>query len=680
MNTAIYANWTNRGTFNLERAKAVGEKLSPKTVLMSIRHRTQSSDKDRRVKMPVDSETKTLIDIGNVHETFEVEPGAKVHLWCETISSDESINGAALLELRAVDSEGARRPIPGWGFVSTRVGEYNYLNPGGHNKPTATQITLRIPDNTPRLEVVGHQWKSRVQTAILGGLVLTTDERGTPVQLPSGQIVPRRIDSYIQQFKLNPGVAIMRIGLTLEGGKKSGKAPFFVQQYDQHGAKLLPMTDMPQHTTHGAFSLVETSAGKNTRVEIELRPAHNAALVELRGVEWGDYTPKLASMPKVDYISSSNTHIEAFLAEISDSDHLYVIDTTAPPLGHETLSLRPNNLAFEYAAMGKKVVFLPFSTIQDQSSRPHPGILQVNRDEVPRLIEWLSQNRRGPSNVYVCSSYPNHRAVTLIDLFKHLSWRTVYECRDDMEEFNRVGYSKWYDPMLERRVVESSDLVTAVSTSLASKLEGMTPLDVNVTVTPNGVRQSLIDDGSELRNLDSWALREESTVFGYVGHLTDSWFDWSLLIDAAARRPQYRFEIVGHGKPDWVTLPNNVSYLGPKPHDEMGPLVAHWRAGLIPFKDSPLTRSVDPNKIYEYFAWGLRCITTQMGSVEKYPSTWVYSTSDDFIASLDAVASSTMRAEELDVIERFLGSCSWNARALEFVTLADAISTYEARR
>ena len=97
--------------------------------------------------------------------------------------------------------------------------------------------------------------------------------------------------------------------------------------------------------------------------------------------------------------------------------------------------------------------------------------------------------------------------------------------------------------------------------------------------------------------------------------------------------------------------------------------MTQWRAGLIPFRDEPLTRSVDPNKIYEYQAWGLRVLTAPMGNVENHPSTWVYRSQDQFIEMLAEIAEKDYNASEVAAIRHFAELNDWDSRAARMLQL-----------
>ena len=49
-------------------------------------------------------------------------------------------------------------------------------------------------------------------------------------------------------------------------------------------------------------------------------------------------------------------------------------------------------------------------------------------------------------------------------------WVTVYDSRDDWEEFHKVGMAKWYHPGYERYIAQHADVVSAVSRPLARRV------------------------------------------------------------------------------------------------------------------------------------------------------------------------------------------------------------------
>lgn len=366
--------------------------------------------------------------------------------------------------------------------------------------------------------------------------------------------------------------------------------------------------------------------------------------------------------------STHQETIQEFVDQIPKDDTLIVLYTTAPALGHATLALRPNRMAKEFSDLGFWVVFFPFSSINASESYVDERVRQFNRSDI-NLFITAARRRHGRKNVFICSSFPDITAVTTIDTLRHSNWQTMYEVRDDMEEFNRVGYSKWFHPQLERRVCQTVDNIVTVSPRLARKMEVLRGGDLPATVIPNAVSKKLIELGHDLRGTEGRNRRGTSAKIGYLGHLTPSWFDWKNVILAAQALPEYTFELAGHGTPATIKVPENITLLGPKTHEEFAELAKDWKVGLIPFKPSTLTFAVDPNKVYEYLAVGMRVVTAEMGSVRSCPSTYVYTSPSEFIDCLKIAMTTEVTNSEIEETEAFLTQANWPARAKQMCSV-----------
>lgn len=449
---------------------------------------------------------------------------------------------------------------------------------------------------------------------------------------------------------------------------------------DKSGHIVLPMDDNSMHPALGAYRYLNIgSSDEPGTTEIVAQVPDSAVSVQIEGVPWNrskrvyiDGIQRLELESPSDSGPAIHTEsIESFVSSIPVADKLIVMHTTAPHLGHPSLLLRPNRLTREYAALGYWIVFFPFSKVPVGESVQGERVRQYSRDDVHRFLTAAGK-RRGRNNIYICSSFPDLAAVTTIDKLKMSGWTTVYEVRDDMEEFNRVGYSKWFDPQLERHVASAVNSIVTVSPRLAQKMDIISGKPMFSRVVANGVSTELIAAGAGNRSTVAFVRRSESIKVGYIGHLTSSWFDWRLVIEAARSRPDVSFEIIGHGMPSNLVLPANIQFLGPKSHAEFVDIAMNWKVGLIPFKPSTLTFAVDPNKIYEYLAVGLRVVTAQMGAVAECPSTYVYKKNDDFLDKLDAALSGDFGHDEQMAISLFLEKCSWAARAQTMLSIMES--------
>lgn len=458
----------------------------------------------------------------------------------------------------------------------------------------------------------------------------------------------------------------IQIEISSFNGSEAAKrcALISVEFTDEAGLPVLPEADGPIHADLGRyFYLNDSDTGITTHAEIAV--PKRAVVARLRGVQWRKAETTYIREIKRTYVARENQEsqvrqLDRFMDGIPNDAELVVIYTTAPPFGNATLSLRSNRLARIYAEQGCYVIYFPFNTVSDDDVVVDERLLQLSRSSMPALVRHAAQ-RRGARSTFICSSFADIAALGTSEYLKRAGWRTVYEVRDDMEEFNRVGYSKWFSATIESRVAKRADALVAVSPRLADKamiISGQS----NCRLVPNGVPDALADRYAHLRTLAAWEERAGAKRVGYIGHLTPSWFDWEMLISLAGRFEDVVFDIIGHEAPVIANLPINIQVHGPLPHDKCAEFARTWQAGLIPFRDSTLSRAVDPNKLYEYLAFGLRTVSSPMGSVSEAPSTWVADTLDGWVEALTEILHKPMEAEELHRVEEYVNETRWSKR------------------
>lgn len=607
-------------------------------------------------------------------EEFSVEAGHVVGFSFETLSV-RPVEGAALLKIELSSSDGGVVDIDEWPSRSRHVGNFVYVTPATKETPTLNFFSIRVPDNASTVRLSGVQWKHVTETRIVGDVKFTDFHSiQSTGQLDSGTAIAVSSRSLSKVLELDPGDSSIRVDIDFRL-PEAGKASILKVEYlNDLGQPELPPSDLPQNPIHGSVIVLESKDSNPAVSRSNLSVPPEASFVRFEGVDWGPRTADLLADLRLSKAEAKADELQTFISEDSLRKPLIIIDTTAPPLGHATLALRPNNMSRAFERLGYAVVFIPFGSLQGFAARVSDDIFQIPRTRFDELIEYATTYRNPARSIYISSSFPSLQSVTAATRLRSAGWKTIYEVRDDMEEFNRVGYSKWYSPSLERHMLRTAEVVVSVSDALDEKLSSFGVDVANHFVVPNAVNRNVIRKSKALRSPQAASDRRGSKTVGYVGHLTPAWFDWGLIIKAAGKLPTVQFEIVGHGKPDSIRLPSNVAFLGPKTHDELPDIVSRWKTGLIPFSDQPLTRSVDPNKIYEYFAWGLNCVSAPMGRVHTYPFTWVYRNEKEFVEGIQSALDQEFEKQELATLERFVQSVNWDARAAEMKSIFDETS------
>ncbi|HEY8472996.1 MAG TPA: hypothetical protein VIL37_10235 [Natronosporangium sp.] len=323
---------------------------------------------------------------------------------------------------------------------------------------------------------------------------------------------------------------------------------------------------------------------------------------------------------------------------------------------------RPIRLTNVYLSRGCPV-FFNYYRWSDQDPLPeHPDklLFQSPIDATPDLLHRLLSADFGGKKKIFYASFPHELMVRYLTLAGQLGWVTVYDTRDDWEEFAKVGMAKWHHLGYEQYVATHADIVTAVSRPLAKKISALAG-GRTVHVVPNGLDRQFPRPAS--RGVPA------TPTIGYFGHLTDRWFDWQLVIDAAKRYPDYRFELAGHQQPD-LTLPSNVELLGLLSHPELAERSKHWSIGIIPFKNGPLADAVDPIKVYEYLHLGLPVLATYFPQCRDYPGTTITEGRDEFLERIPELIGTRLPQAEVD---RWLAANTWECRVDTYTKLADEL-------
>jgi glycosyltransferase involved in cell wall biosynthesis len=137
----------------------------------------------------------------------------------------------------------------------------------------------------------------------------------------------------------------------------------------------------------------------------------------------------------------------------------------------------------------------------------------------------------------------------------------------------------------------------------------------------------------------------------YAGNLASYKCDLAMLEDAARSRPDIQWVFVGAAGRGEAGLDRsrladraNVHRLGEKPPGELAAYIHHCDVGLIPFRDTPLTRHSFPMKFFEYLACGRAVVSAPLPSLAAHlrePLVFSYRTPKEFVDAIE-------RAREAD--------------------------------
>lgn len=419
------------------------------------------------------------------------------------------------------------------------------------------------------------------------------------------------------------------------------------------------------------LTLLKSFAEKTDECLVDQREpfAETATLapVELKGLHAVPEEPDLSEQAKL-----FSSFLERFKEVVLSRPGypLIVISSTTRRIGEANRANRTMMFAQELAAAEIPVIYVyyRFKGAKDFASYSGGYLLQMPNDLFHMWAGSIAAWNASGALLFLCS-IPDVHAIQEIGLFRYHGWKIAYEVRDDWEEFHKAGVGKWYDVDYERFLCRQADFVTTVSATLRDKMISMGAHSDRTFVVPNGLKRSFLENAGASFARRRSGYRGNGTI-GYFGHLTPNWFNWKLLLKTASRRPDVRFEIVGFGAPENLSVPQNVFMLGRKDHNQIIDIASNWSVAVIPFKNTKLAEGVDPIKIYEYLALGIPCVSCRIPQVKDYPLTFIYQDDSKFEEALDGALKYAPSEDDWARAQAFVAASTWDQRVRMTLSLA----------
>ena len=280
-----------------------------------------------------------------------------------------------------------------------------------------------------------------------------------------------------------------------------------------------------------------------------------------------------------------------------------------------------------------------------------------------RLFEWLNR-------IWVSWWLCHVRAdiviatnpVALPWLPSHLAKAPhVYDCMDVQTAFF-TGRRRRRMVEAEQTLVHKARAIVASSDVIRNKLiDDYSPKKVMLTVVPNGIQMLEAESVAAPISVDHPSI----AYFGTIA----PWFDWDGVLDAAARHPEWRFDLFGPCDGKTPALPANVILRGAIAHEAVMVQARAADVLVIPFVRNDLIDGVDPVKMYEYLHAGRPIVSSWWPLLEKFRRFEAVSFYGRGDSLSDCLAASLAGPRSFPVPESFLAENSWAERVKSLETV-----------
>jgi glycosyltransferase involved in cell wall biosynthesis len=225
----------------------------------------------------------------------------------------------------------------------------------------------------------------------------------------------------------------------------------------------------------------------------------------------------------------------------------------------------------------------------------------------------------------------------------------IYDCVDEHSEYPYREKNKDFVKKLEIELIRKSDLVFVTGQELFKK---KSILHANTHIIPNGVDFELFAEKQNNDAMDPDIADLSGTVILYIGGIFE-WFDLDLVHSLAEKRPNWHFVLVGPSNYTKTILQKyeNIIYVGKKKRELLPQYLNRSQVCMIPFLLNGLTHSVNPLKLYEYWAAGKPVVSVAMKELLPLKAENILeiaATSQDFVEKIEKmIAANNKSLEEM---------------------------------
>lgn len=358
------------------------------------------------------------------------------------------------------------------------------------------------------------------------------------------------------------------------------------------------------------------------------------------------FAPAEHAAPRLDV--RANGRADELLAYLRDRQYAGVFVMGSCCMGwHEVFKQRPHHIADYLMSAGYLVLCAMNPVYQEDFTdcikRDSEHVFLVNfddRDIWRQLIELLAVESRAPLFYHLVGTEPG-TSLQDIERLKRLGYTFMYDFIDEISKDINPGISDFCLVRHEYLLQDEDVLVVASADNLYRKCSQYRKR--NLVHAPNGVRLEdwTLEENPPVPEEIQPIVEEGKPIVGYYGSFA-AWMNYDLIKALSGARPDVNIVMIGYdyewGKGAFAQsriseLPN-VHILPAQKYQRLKYFSRFFDAGIVPFREYDLTRSVSPLKMFEYMAQGIPVVTSGMEECRKYQSCLVAEDEEDFVAKV----------------------------------------------
>lgn len=239
--------------------------------------------------------------------------------------------------------------------------------------------------------------------------------------------------------------------------------------------------------------------------------------------------------------------------------------------------------------------------------------------------------------------------VYYLPVLEKLQGNKIWDLNDDPEQFGEKP--NWVMRNFRQFCNDKNHKIIASSQLFSEKIKQ--EFHRKSIVIPNGVELDLFRKSRNAKTI------KKSKIFGYVGVISDWFFDFELVEKMAEKFPDFEIHLIGpkssgiSSQMESIQQLQNVKFFDAVDYDKLPTLLQTFRVGIIPLKNSPKVRQVSSGKFLQYLAAGLPTVSAYFEQYESF-SEFVYlsNSHDEFLQNIEKAALDDTESYD-ELLEKF---------------------------
>jgi len=254
-------------------------------------------------------------------------------------------------------------------------------------------------------------------------------------------------------------------------------------------------------------------------------------------------------------------------------------------------------------------------------------------------------------------------------------WPIVYDCLDDQQAFGAMHRNN--DAHFEPALIEAAAVVVTSGQELYERHRAQ---HARATLIPNAADYELF---SRAVRTGLWSDLARPVV-GFFGAFAE-WLDRDWIAQAARRFPGWSFVYIGRegftravSRREWLALGGiaNIRVLGQVTPEVLADCLAEFDVCIMPFRDLPITRSMNAVKIYEYLAAGKPVVAPDLPETRPLADAGlieVYGDAERSFELLEQAVGEGASVSKVETRQKFAAANTWVDRVEQLLGVLGSV-------